>query len=193
MLFSDESRFVLHVKDRREYVWRREGERFAQCTIRETDAFGGGSVLVWAGISLDGKTDLHIVNGTMTGRRYIDEVLEPIVRPYAGAIGPDFILQDDNARPHRARIVDNFLQDEGIERMDWPSKSPDFNPIEHAWDILGRKAVAHVTETTTLQQFRVILQEEWQRIGQPQIRRLIQRMRRRCEASIAARGGHTPY
>ncbi|GFW29326.1 transposable element Tcb2 transposase [Trichonephila clavipes] len=62
-------------------------------------------ILVWAGISLGGHTDLHVYGGTVTGLRYRDEILDPYVRPYAAAIGNDFILMDDNARPHRA-IVD---------------------------------------------------------------------------------------
>ena len=43
-----------------------------------------------------------------------------------GAIGDDLILMDDNARHHRARIVNEYLQQETIERMDWPAKSPDY-------------------------------------------------------------------
>ncbi|GFV66111.1 uncharacterized protein TNCV_1649231 [Trichonephila clavipes] len=58
-------------------------------------------------ISLGGHTDLHVFHGgTITGLRYRDEILDPYVRPYAAAIGNDFILMDDNARPHRARIVE---------------------------------------------------------------------------------------
>ncbi|GFW30322.1 uncharacterized protein TNCV_3850931 [Trichonephila clavipes] len=83
-------------------------------------------------ISLGGHTDLHVFHGgTVTGLRYRDEILDPYVRPYAAAIGNDFILMDDNARPHRARIVEEYLEDHGLERMEWPARSPDLNPIEH--------------------------------------------------------------
>jgi transposase len=89
--------------------------------------------MVWVGISYDGSTDLYVIrNGSLIGIRYRDEILAPIVRLYAGAIGDDLILMDDNARPHRARIVNEYLQQEPIERMYWPAKSPDLNPIEHA-------------------------------------------------------------
>ena len=84
-------------------MWRKRGERFQDAIISEHDRYGGGSIMVWAGISRGGRTDLHIVmRGIMTGVRYRDEILDVYVRPYAGAIGPQFILMDDNARPHRA-------------------------------------------------------------------------------------------
>jgi hypothetical protein len=69
-----------------------------------------GSLAVWGDISYDGSTDLYgIRNGSFTCIRYRDEILAPIVRLYASAIGDDFILMDDNARPHRARIGNEYL------------------------------------------------------------------------------------
>ncbi|GFU55402.1 transposable element Tcb2 transposase [Trichonephila clavipes] len=67
--------------------------------VRFTMDYRGGGILVWAGISLGGHTDLHVFHGgTVTGLRYRDEILDPYVRPYAAAIGNDFILMDDNER-----------------------------------------------------------------------------------------------
>ncbi|GFU76415.1 transposable element Tcb2 transposase, partial [Trichonephila clavipes] len=106
--------------------------RYHQSNTVERHSYRGGGILVWAGISLGGHTDLHVFHGgTVTGLRYRDETLDPYVRPYAAAIGNDFILMDDNARPHRARIVEEYLEDHGLERMEWPARSPDLNPIEH--------------------------------------------------------------
>ncbi|GFU91372.1 transposable element Tcb2 transposase [Trichonephila clavipes] len=79
------------------------------------------------------------VDRPLTARRYRDEILRPIVVPYAAAIGDDFILMDDNCRPHRANLVEDFLFEEGIIRMECPVCSPDMNPIEHVWDALGRR------------------------------------------------------
>ncbi|KAJ8332478.1 hypothetical protein SKAU_G00422670 [Synaphobranchus kaupii] len=104
VLFTDESRFTLSTCDRRERVWRCRGERYAACNIIQHDRFGGGSVMVWGGISLEGRTNLHMLaNGTLTAVRYRDEILRPIVRPYAGAVGPGFLLVQDNAWPYVAR------------------------------------------------------------------------------------------
>ncbi|GFT50186.1 transposable element Tcb2 transposase [Trichonephila clavipes] len=70
----------------------------------------GEGVLVYGGISNDGRTDLYIIrDGPLTARRYRDEIIRPIVVPYVAAIGDDFILMGDNCRPHRANLVEDFL------------------------------------------------------------------------------------
>ncbi|GBN51828.1 hypothetical protein AVEN_23549-1 [Araneus ventricosus] len=74
---------------------------------------------IWAGISLGSHTDLHVFHGgTLIGVRYRDEILDPYVRPYARAIGNDFILMDDNALPHRPVVVEDYLESHGLERME---------------------------------------------------------------------------
>ena len=120
--FTDESNYCLDVTDRRAPLWRRSGERLQDANISEHDRYGGCSIMVGAGISRDGRTDLHtVIRGMLADLRYGDEILDVCVRPYAGAIGSQFILMDDNARPHRARVVEEYLQQETIARMDWPA------------------------------------------------------------------------
>ena len=52
-------------------------------------------------------------------------------------MGNNGIFQDDNASPHRARIVDGFLQANNVRRLEWPEMSPGLSCIEHVWDVLG--------------------------------------------------------
>ena len=68
----------------------------------------------------------------------------PVVVPYIQTMEPGALLQDDNARPHRARIMDAYLQQQHITRIDWPACSPDINPIEHVWDKLGKAVQARL-------------------------------------------------
>ncbi|GFV56320.1 hypothetical protein TNCV_2643671 [Trichonephila clavipes] len=53
------------------------------------------------------------------------------------------------------------LREEDIERMDWPARSPDLNPIEHVWDFLGRRLAARTLPPVTIREFRLALQDEW--------------------------------
>ncbi|GFX90114.1 transposable element Tcb2 transposase [Trichonephila clavipes] len=81
-----------------------------------------------------------------------DEILRPIVVPYAAKIGDDFILMDDNCRSHRDNLVEDFLFEEGIVRMEWSACYRDMNLIEHVWDALGRRVAGRQPPPQTLQE-----------------------------------------
>ena len=192
--FNDESRYCLDFTDRRDRVWRRHGEQFQDANMSEHDPYGEGSIMVWGGISRGGRTDPHIViKGTTTGLCYRDDILDVYVRPYAGAIGPQFVLMDDNARPHRARVVEEYLQQDTIVPMDWLAFSPDLNPIEHAWNMLQVAILRCPDQTTTLVELENVLIEDGDNIEKAAIQRLIGIMRRHCQTVIASRGSHTSY
>lgn len=201
VLFSDETRVCLFCNDRRKRVYRRQGERFAQACIQETVEYGGGSCMFWGGISCDGKTDLVCVSrtggargqGSLTAHRYITEVLEEHVVPYAGFVGHGFTLMHDNARSHTAFIVRDYLQEVGIPIMQWPARSPDLNPIEHLWDELKRQVRSRDPAPTTLQDLQEAVISEWDSMPQDQVLKLVRSMRDRMEAVIRARGGNTRF
>ncbi|GFT22506.1 transposable element Tcb2 transposase [Trichonephila clavipes] len=113
------------------------------------------------GIILGSRMDLHVQSVTMTGHIYRDVILEQHVRLFRGTMGAEFLFMDDNARPHRVNIVDKCLQSEDITRMDWPAYSPDLNPIEHVWDMLGRRIAARQPAPTWLPELRRELLDKW--------------------------------
>ncbi|GFU22288.1 HTH_Tnp_Tc3_2 domain-containing protein [Trichonephila clavipes] len=71
-------------------------------------------------------------------------------RPVRGVMGLQFLFMDDNAPCHRTVAAEQLLESEDIERMDWPARSPDLNPIEHVWDFLGRSLAARTLPPVTI-------------------------------------------
>jgi transposase len=195
VMFSDESRFCLYEKDRRMPVYRRPGERYLQCNFVPNVNYGGGSVMVWGAISVQGRTELVSLRGArmMTAVRYITDILDPHVIPYSPFIGPNFVNMHDNARPHTARIVQEYLRETETPVMEWPARSPDLNPIEHVWDTLQQRVLERRMVFRTLQQLEVVLVKEWHNIPQEYIVNLYESMLHRMEAVIQARGGSTRF
>ena len=99
---------------------------------------------------------------------------------------------DDNSRPHRPHVVNDFFQD-NITRLEWPACSPDMNPIEHFWGRLKRAIYGRLDPPTTLRDIRRIAIEEWDNLGQQCFDKLLDSMPRRIQACINARGRATGY
>ncbi|GFV28916.1 transposable element Tcb1 transposase [Trichonephila clavipes] len=113
---------------RRRFLWCREHRnwRYNEWGYR----YGCRGVLVWGGIMLGSRTDLHIFDaGSVNGTRYCNEIFLPYVRLFRGAMGLQFLFMDDNAPCHRTVAAEQLLESEDIERIDWPARSPDLNPI----------------------------------------------------------------
>ncbi|GFY33847.1 transposable element Tcb1 transposase [Trichonephila clavipes] len=104
VVFSDESRLVLGTDDNRVRVWRLPGERYNSpyTVLRHTARTAG--VMVWEAIAYDSRSTLIVLRGTLTGQRYVDDILRPHVGPFLNGL-PGAIFQQDNARPHTARVA----------------------------------------------------------------------------------------
>ncbi|GFV55327.1 transposable element Tc3 transposase [Trichonephila clavipes] len=156
----------------------------------ERGRYGGRGVLVWGGIMLGSRTDLHIFDaGSVNGTRYCNEILLPYVRLFRGAMGLQFLFMDDIAPCYRTVATEQLLESEDIERMDWPARCPDLNFIEH----VGRRLAARTLPPVTIRELRLAQQNEWAAMPQQLIDTLILSMGRRCEPCLAVRGDHIPY
>ncbi|GFU52516.1 transposable element Tcb2 transposase [Trichonephila clavipes] len=168
VLFTDDSRFSLSSDSHRILIWRERGSRNHPSNIIERDRYGGRGVLVWGGIMLGSRTDLHIFDaGSVNETRYCNEILLPYVRLFRGAMGLQFLFMDDNAPCHRTVAAEQLLESRHLEVRTLP-------PV-------------------TIRERRLALQDEWAAMPQQLIDTLILSMGRRCETCLAVRGDHIPY
>ncbi|GFU67774.1 transposable element Tcb1 transposase [Trichonephila clavipes] len=115
-------------------------------------------------------------------------VLLPHVRLYRGAVGDKFFYGR-----HRTLSVQDCLDSEGIQRLVWPARSPDLNPIENVRDALGRQVAGRNYPPTNKNTLIRALTEEWDKLPQQQLENVVHNMVRRVECCITHDVGHIPY
>ena len=141
-------------------------------------------------ISLDGRTVMYVlVRGGITAGIHRSDILEPIVRSFAGVIGDAFILIQDNARAQTVLVSMTFLDVEGISVMNWLAMSPYLNPIEHTWDNRSRHIRQRSYHPENVQNLIDALVPKLQPMPQKGIRI----MPGRCQECRDDRGGHISY
>ena len=110
-------------------------------------------------------------------------------------IGRGFVLCHDNDPKHTAHTVKNYLQNKehkgDIKVLEWPSQSPDINPIENLWNIVKqkRKGFRATSKDDLFEKIREIRQS----IPTETLNNLVECMPRRIQAVIDTKGGHTKY
>lgn len=193
VIFADESRFMLYRKDGRMRVRRMRGEALREADMGEAVAYGGGSVHVWGAICSHGKSPLVVLDRNVNAVVYRD-ILANSLLPYArGLFGDNFRYQDDNARPHRARLVEVYCAQQRVVGMEQPARSPDLNPIEHIWSDMSRELNNMDNPPQNLAELRAALVNIWRDIGVQRLVNLVDSMPRRLGAVMRAWGGPTRY
>ncbi|GFX64052.1 transposable element Tcb1 transposase [Trichonephila clavipes] len=130
IVFSDESRFVLGAWDNQVQEWRRPGEWYNSSYIVLRHTSCTASVMGWGSIAFDIRSTLIVMRGTLTGQRYVDDILRPHAVPFLNGLpGSERVFQQDNARPHTERFAQDFLRH--FQIIPSPSRSPDLSPVEH--------------------------------------------------------------
>ena len=108
-------------------------------------------------------------------------------------MGDNAHLVQDNARPHTAYVIQEYLEQESIKTVDWPASSLDLNCIEHMWHIVYRQVLASTNPPRSVQELEIAVVQAWTNVPQQQVRDLVQSMPNRCRECLDSCRGHTHY
>jgi transposase len=198
VIFSDESTFELGLDTRTAYVKRPLGKAFESRYLRPTFKSGRSTIGIWGCINseMDGTLAILPSGVRMNSSLYISRILNEHGHPFyeriATAYG-DALWQDDGAKYHTSKVVEEWRKSMLMQRMKWPAQSPDLNPIENLWHIIKINITKRRHRIDSLDEFAEIIEEEWKRIGRHVIKRIIGSMKKRCLAVIRAKGASTKY
>jgi hypothetical protein len=159
--------------------------------------------MIWGAIWIGGRSDIVFMKRDLksprqgySGWSYLQVLKDQVPRIYQ----PGMRWQQDNAPIHTCEEVLTWLEDEGIDRIEWPPNSPDLSPIEHVWRILKDRLNKNCPWLRVMGKskaaYRAFIQAivtEWEDIDQDLIDNLIKSMDSRVNTVLEAKGWHTRY
>jgi len=186
IVWSDEKKFNLDGPDGWKYYWHDIREHEQIFSKRQQ---GGGSVMIWACFGWNGKSDIVLIKGRSKALDY-QNMLEDHLLTVAEEIGGlHWQFQQDNAPIHTARSTYEWFSSNGVQVMDWPSLSPDLNPLENLWGILSRAVYANGRQYRNIDELKASITENWNMISGDITKNLIRKMPDRVFKVIQKNGG----
>ncbi|GFX50722.1 transposable element Tc1 transposase [Trichonephila clavipes] len=192
VVFADESRICPQHHDGRIRVWRHRGERMLNSCVMHHHTGPAPGIMVWGGIGYHSCTFPVRIASTLNCQRYISEVLKPVVFPYLQGLATA-IFQQDNARPHVARIVRRFFVKHQIELLPWSARFLDLSPIENMWSMVAQRLTQITPPAATPDQLWQRVEAAWSAVPQEHIQGLFESIPRRVAAVISNNGGYSGY
>lgn len=187
VVFTDEASFW--ARSTISHTWSKSRKRFVIRTVKHPI-----KIHVWGCFSKQGFGNLYAFNFNLNAEKMIKiykNALLPSARNMFGKKSENWVLQEDNDPKHRSRLCSKWKEDNDINVLDWPSQSPDANPIENVWGYIkcklrGKKVFS---EKQLVKHIRAI----WRSLPQDYAIKLVESMPTRCQAIINNAGDWTPY
>lgn len=190
VVFSDEKKFNLDGPDGIRSYWH---DLRSKNDVLMSRNFGGGSVMVWGGFNFNGTLPIEFISTKMNSAAYIQMLQGNLLANAGDLVGATWVFQQDNAAIHRSRATMKWFEDSAVAVLEWPSRSPDMNPIENLWGILARRVYANGRQFDCVGALKQKIEEEWSNLDGNILQNLINSMPKRIFEVILNKGGHTKY
>lgn len=210
VIFSDEKKWNLDGPDGFKCYWHSLGGEFKHYSKR---VGGGKSIMLWCGFGFGGKFDMKLVRGRINALGY-QQMLQEVDLVNNGELfaGENFVFQQDNAPPHavrnviifcllilifmfkfQARSTKAWLHQRNIRCLDWPSLSPDLNPVENIWASLARDVYRDGRQFEDTNTLLGAINQAWDHLDLNVITDLVDSMKNRLYHVIYNHGRHSGY
>lgn len=184
VMFSDESTIRLHYY--RRSVWRRPGEHIVRRSVKHP-----AKVNIWGCLSSQGFGKAYVFTGNMDAK-LLCKIYKKALLPSAEKLFEgEWKLQEDNDPKHRSRLAAKWREDNQVEKINWPSQSPDLNCIENVWRLLKIRVADRRPQN--IQELIQVTRQEWRKLPTSLAVNLVNSMPRRLDATLAANGDYTMY
>uniref|UniRef100_A0A8C5PDE5 Transposase n=1 Tax=Leptobrachium leishanense TaxID=445787 RepID=A0A8C5PDE5_9ANUR len=192
VLWTDETKLELFGPMDQRYVWRRKNKAYEEKNTLPTVKHGGGSIMLWGCFASAGTGKLQRVQGTMNSLQYQEILDDNVMQSVTNLrLGRRWTFQQDNDPKHTSKSTRAWLQIKSWNILEWPSQSPDLNPIDNLWWDL-KKAVA-VRKPKNVTELEAFAHDEWAKILVDRCKTLVSSYASCLKAVITVKGCCTKY
>lgn len=198
VIFTDECCFAQDgtINLHNEHFWSDRNEY----VVRQINHQHRFATNVWCGIWNNRLIGPILYQGTLTGDRYLNLILNSAVSDFLDelplAIRQHIWYQQDGAGPHNHSRVIRWLQSEFPNRwiglrgpVEWPPRSPDLTPLDfYLWGHL--RCLVYATQPTNITDLCMRIERACRQITAAELERVQNAIINRLQLCIGVNGGH---